>query len=64
MQLYNLLPAFLLSTLALASSSQVTLQDEPDLDVPGSNPLKYCADPKDYLLELDNVDLDPNPPKA
>ena len=63
MQLLNLLPAFLLSSLALASSSQVTLQDA-DLDVPGSNPLKYCEDPSDYLLELDSVDLDPNPPKA
>ncbi|RMZ81464.1 hypothetical protein DV738_g2258, partial [Chaetothyriales sp. CBS 135597] len=25
--------------------------------------LQYCADPKDYLLDIDYVDLSPNPPK-
>ncbi|KAL9089480.1 MAG: hypothetical protein Q9159_002520 [Coniocarpon cinnabarinum] len=64
MQLTSLLPAFLLSTLAFASTSQVALQDDSKLDVPGSNPLKFCEDPSNYLLDIDNVDLDPNPPKA
>ncbi len=25
-------------------------------------PRQYCADPKDYILTIDSVDLDPNPP--
>lgn len=33
-----------------------------DFKVPGDNPLYFCADPKDYLLDLENVDLSPNPP--
>jgi hypothetical protein len=32
------------------------------LDVPGDNPLQHCQDPKDDILELESVDLDPNPP--
>ncbi|KAF2433543.1 phosphatidylglycerol/phosphatidylinositol transfer protein precursor [Tothia fuscella] len=35
-----------------------------DLSVPGKNPLEFCADPKDDLLIIENVDLDPNPPEA
>ncbi|KAL5403296.1 Phosphatidylglycerol/phosphatidylinositol transfer protein [Paraphaeosphaeria minitans] len=30
--------------------------------VPGDNPLYFCEDPKDYILDITNVDLDPNPP--
>lgn len=33
-----------------------------DFKVPGDNPLYFCADPKDYLLDIENVDLEPNPP--
>ena len=33
-----------------------------DWKVPGDNPLYYCADPKEYLLDIKNVDLSPNPP--
>jgi hypothetical protein len=46
--------------------SQLRLQgdgDEPVV-VPGDNPLEFCQPPVDYLLEIDNVDLAPNPPKA
>lgn len=25
--------------------------------------IQYCADPKDYILDITYVDLDPNPPK-
>jgi len=32
--------------------------------VPGDNPLQHCQDPKDDILEISNVDLSPNPPKA
>ncbi|KAF1995255.1 ml domain-containing protein [Amniculicola lignicola CBS 123094] len=40
---------------------QVIASDYP---VPGDNPLDFCADPKDYTIEIKNVDLAPNPPKA
>jgi hypothetical protein len=30
--------------------------------VPGDNPLYFCEDPKSYILDIENVDLDPNPP--
>jgi hypothetical protein len=39
------------------------LEDDP-LKVPGANPLSFCADPKDDILTIINVDLDPNPPEA
>ena len=35
---------------------------EDKLDVPGDNPLQHCQDPEDDILEIDSVDLDPNPP--
>lgn len=40
-----------------------TVLDDP-LKVPGANPLSFCADPKDDILIIENVDLDPNPPEA
>ncbi|KAF2098567.1 hypothetical protein NA57DRAFT_75807 [Rhizodiscina lignyota] len=42
--------------------SQVHLTE--DYKVPGENPLFFCDDPKDNTLEIDKVDLDPNPPAA
>lgn len=36
---------------------------EESLKVPGENPLQHCQDPKDDILDLESVDLDPNPPK-
>lgn len=44
-----------------SSSSLRTAED--DLAVPGENPLQHCADPKDDILKITSVDLDPNPPK-
>lgn len=41
--------------------NQVTVKEE--FKVPGDNPLYFCADPKDYILDITKVDLDPNPPK-
>jgi hypothetical protein len=35
---------------------------DDSLDVPGENPLQHCQDPKDDILDLKQVDLDPNPP--
>jgi hypothetical protein len=40
--------------------SQVAINE--DLSVPGDNPLNFCSDPKDNILELKSVDLSPNPP--
>lgn len=41
--------------------NQVTVKQE--YKVPGDNPLYFCADPADYILQIEKVDLDPNPPK-
>lgn len=51
------------SWLGGGGQSQVAL-DSNELDVPGENPLTYCTSPDDYLLVIDKVDLDPNPPQA
>ncbi|OCK81889.1 hypothetical protein K432DRAFT_424571 [Lepidopterella palustris CBS 459.81] len=44
------------------NQGQLAIQDE--FKVPGDNPLYFCSDPSDDILIIDNVDLDPNPPKA
>ncbi|DAA74854.1 TPA_exp: Phosphatidylglycerol/phosphatidylinositol transfer protein [Trichophyton benhamiae CBS 112371] len=61
--------ALLLSPLALAAppslfrdTSQIPLDTDGDLKVPGDNPLMYCADPSENLLQIERVDLSPNPP--
>jgi len=51
--------AFSVST---AKNAQNALAD--DLSVPGDNPLNYCAKPEDNILEIEKVDLSPNPPTA
>ena len=60
-----LLPLFF-SSLATSSSlsffgSDQQVLDE-DFDVPGDNPLKFCGKNDEYILTLNNVDLEPNPP--
>jgi hypothetical protein len=61
--------AFLLSLVFAVSVAatpswpgQVKIQE--DYKVPGDNPLYFCADPEDDLLEIEKVDLSPNPPEA
>jgi len=44
------------------SSKQNTLEEVTK--VPGDNPLTYCAKPEKDILEIEKVDLSPNPPKA
>ncbi|RMZ86439.1 hypothetical protein DV736_g6332, partial [Chaetothyriales sp. CBS 134916] len=63
--LLALCTATLVSSRSLFGSSaqDALLDDKAALDVPGENPLQYCADPKDYILDIDYVDLSPNPPK-
>jgi hypothetical protein len=43
------------------TSQQIPLVDDAH-SVPGDNPLNFCADPKNYILDITKVDLDPNPP--
>lgn len=40
---------------------QTPIQAENEA-VKGDNPLEYCNDPSSYLLQIDHVDLTPNPP--
>lgn len=42
-------------------NSQTPIQAENEA-VKGDNPLEYCNDPSSYLLQIDHVDLTPNPP--
>jgi len=58
----SLLTATAVSSRSLFGGSQDALVDEPKHTVPGKNPLDFCADPKDYILSIDYVDLSPNPP--
>lgn len=45
-----------------SSMKQNTLDEV--FKVPGDNPLTYCAKPEKDILEIEKVDLSPNPPKA
>ncbi|KAI4090885.1 MAG: hypothetical protein LQ339_008244 [Xanthoria mediterranea] len=59
--------SLLLSTLVASKSFLFGNQQQPlvdgSLSVPGDNPLSFCADPSDYILTIEKVDLDPNPPE-
>jgi hypothetical protein len=59
--------AFTLSASARSSffggNTQQTLNADK-LQVPGENPLKFCDPPYDYILDIRQVDLTPNPPEA
>lgn len=50
---------------AVFDPSQASLHADSneDIPVPGTNPLKYCQNPSNYLIEIDSVDLVPNPPQ-
>lgn len=51
-------------TFEISHNSQVSINDDETFTVPGKNPLNFCADPRDYILAIDHVDLTPNPPEA
>ena len=64
-----LLAAPLVSAASLSSffdPSQATIRGDPVKEPPvnGKNPLEFCDDPENHILQIDHVDLDPNPPKA
>ena len=44
----------------MAGGNQAVINEA--FKVPGDNPLYFCEDPKNYILDLENVDLSPNPP--
>ena len=68
MKIFGILSVALLSASASArglsgwGSDQSALEEQ--FPVPGDNPLLYCAKPADNILEIENVDLSPNPPSA
>ena len=53
------LPA--LATASFFGGGQKVLDEA--LAVPGENPLEFCEEANDYTLEIEKVDLSPNPPK-
>lgn len=61
----TLLPLFI-SSLATSSSLSFFGKDQQvldeDLKVPGDNPLEFCGKSDDFILTINNVDLEPNPP--
>lgn len=54
----------LLASALFISGSSTDNQKALDANfpVPGDNPLTFCKDPKDYIGQIDYVDLSPNPP--
>lgn len=66
MKFVGFTPLFL-STLVASKSFLFTSNQQPlvdnSLEVPGHNPLEFCSDPAEFILTIDNVDLDPNPPE-
>jgi hypothetical protein len=64
----RVLPAILLATSAtlataisfdISSGSQKTLAGA---SIPGENPLVYCEATDDYILDIDYINISPNPP--
>ncbi|KAI9732661.1 MAG: Phosphatidylglycerol/phosphatidylinositol transfer protein [Cirrosporium novae-zelandiae] len=51
-------------SLSLFGSESVIKDEDSELAVPGNNPLLYCQKSTDDILEIDYVDLNPNPPAA
>lgn len=68
MKFFSVITGALLASSAAALSIGTTKNVQnalaDDLSVPGENPLNYCAKPEDDILEIETVDLSPNPPTA
>jgi hypothetical protein len=56
-----LAPLGVTATPASFWSSQDVISEA--IPVKGNNPLEYCSDPSDNILDIKSVDLSPNPPK-
>jgi hypothetical protein len=52
------------AALSIFDPTQASLKanDIEKYPVKGENPLQYCAKPDNYKLEIESVDLAPNPP--
>ena len=65
MKLITTLLPLCLSSLVASNSffgkDQHVLADDHSVD--GDNPLHFCQDPKDYSLDIEYVNLIPNPPE-
>lgn len=44
------------------TQASLKVNDNEKYPVNGDNPLQYCAKPDNYKLEIESVDLAPNPP--
>lgn len=42
---------------------QPIVDNTAGLKVPGDNPLRFCSSPVDNVMQIDYVDISPNPPK-
>ena len=66
MKIQGLLLVVSLATSTVAaifdSSTGLSPSSDETFKVPGDNPLEHCQDPKHDILDLESVDLDPNPP--
>jgi hypothetical protein len=58
------LPASAKSFSFLGSDQSPIGFEDVKVPVGGDNPLKYCSDPADHILQIESVDLSPNPPLA
>ncbi|KAI5292847.1 Phosphatidylglycerol/phosphatidylinositol transfer protein [Ascosphaera acerosa] len=47
-----------------AQQAPIAPEAANSLKVPGNNPLTFCTAPDSDILEIEKVDLSPNPPKA
>lgn len=48
--------------LLFAGNTQHALSDTKGASIPGDNPLTYCEPPDDYILDIDYINITPNPP--
>jgi len=65
MKLTSLLLSVVLTATVSAwlNGNQVSVKED-SVEVPGENPLLFCSDPPTDILEIDSIDLSPNPPEA
>ena len=64
---YVLTTIALISLISCSAIEQSPLHQDAiplPLEVPGDNPLVFCSAPESYILEIEYVDLVPNPPEA
>ncbi|KAL5119208.1 Phosphatidylglycerol/phosphatidylinositol transfer protein [Pleosporales sp. CAS-2024a] len=64
----QLTPVFLaaISAVSVSATPSWLMGDQTPIKaeykVPGDNPLYFCGDPADDILEIESADIDPNPP--